>query len=122
PAPQLLTSPPQRAQQLQTVGLAGVTLRPQATVAGRLLHQLLPAPPALDRARGRPPRRPVLPLLLLRVAAVLGDPASSRLHGLLVVGPPHTFARPRITWSTRLIVEAPRTDTHPLSGLSRQSW
>ncbi|HKC72837.1 MAG TPA: hypothetical protein VKF37_01370 [Chloroflexota bacterium] len=36
--------------------------------------------------------RPMLPFLLLRVATVLGDPASSRLHGLLVVGPLHTFA------------------------------
>jgi hypothetical protein len=37
----------------------------------------------------------MLPFLLLGVATVLGDPASSRLHGLFVVGPPHTFA----TWA-----------------------
>ena len=36
PAPQLLTSSPQRAEQLQTADLASLTLRPEATVAGRL--------------------------------------------------------------------------------------
>jgi hypothetical protein len=34
----------------------------------------------------------MLPLLLLGVAVVLGDPASSSLHSLLAVGPLHPFA------------------------------
>src|SRR5438132_5499789 len=51
-----------------------------------------PSPAPLDGPGGWPPRRPMLPFLLLRGAAVLGDPPSSRLHGLLIVGPLHPFA------------------------------
>src|ERR1700704_5563706 len=65
PASHLLTSPPQCTEQLQA------------------------AAPAPLGARGRAPRRPMLPFLLLRVETVRGHPASSRLHGLLVVGPLH---------------------------------
>jgi hypothetical protein len=92
PTPQLLKSSSQRAQELQTVGLARVALRSEATRPGRVQHQLLPAPAPLNRPRGRTARRPMLPLVLLRVATVLGDPASSGLQGLFVVGLPHTFA------------------------------
>ena len=57
------------------IALPGIVLQPQVAASGRLLHQLLPAPAPLDRRCRRPPGRQVLPLLLLGVTTVFGDPA-----------------------------------------------
>src|ERR1700730_11953843 len=65
-------------------------------IAWELVSDCRPEPQlaAAGRRRLVAPRRPMLPFLLLGIAAVLGDPALSRLNGLFVVGPPHTFSQP----------------------------
>ena len=78
-------------QKLLAPGSLRLVLRLQGAGAERCHHQLVPAPAPLDGARSGAPRRPMLPFPLLWEAAVLGDPASSRLQGLLVIGRLHIF-------------------------------
>jgi hypothetical protein len=59
----------------------------------------------------------MLPLVLLGVAAVPGDPASSGLQGLFVVGLPHTFAGYS---SARTLHGQSRPPTTPLSSTAKK--